>query len=281
MRPPWNTTDEELRSKIGPGEVMHAVPWSSLTPEQKRFQRTKMAIHAAMITRMDREIGRVLAQLKAMNAYDDTLILFVSDNGASSEQLIRADGHDASAPPGSAASHLCLGPGWSSAANTPFRLHKSWVHEGGISSPWIMHWPKGIRDAGGIRHNPCHLIDIVPTMISLAGGKPEMPAGAPPMAGKSLVPALTRDDSVRRDFLYFHHSNNRAVRAGDYKIVSAGKGGPWELYDMRTDRAESNNLAEKQSGRVSQMAALWQQMEDALVRHRESSRPVNKSRLLT
>jgi arylsulfatase A-like enzyme len=279
MRPPWNTGDEELRAKIGPGEVMHAVPWSSLTAEQKDFQRTKMAIHAAMITRMDREIGRVLAQLKAMNAYDDTLILFASDNGASSEQLIRADGHDASAPPGSGATHLCLGPGWSSAANTPFRLHKSWVHEGGISSPWIMHWPNGIKDAGRLRHNPCHLIDVVPTLIDLAGGKPDVPANAPPLAGKSLAPALAKDNSVVHEELYFHHANNRALRAGDYKLVAAGKDGPWELYDMRTDRAEQRNLAASQPDRVHTMVERWRTVDERLIRERESSSPMPKARV--
>jgi arylsulfatase A-like enzyme len=217
MRPSWNTSDEELAAKIGPGEVMHALPWASLTDEQKRFQRTKMAIHAAMITRMDREIGRVLDQLKSMDAFQDTIILFLSDNGASSEQLIRADGHDASAPPGSAGSHLCLGPGWSSAANTPFRLHKSWVHEGGIASPLIVHWPNGIKDAGKLRHNPCHFIDVLPTLLDLAGGKPDAPGqdGAPPLTGKSLNSVFERDNTVGRDCLYFHHSNNRAIRVGD------------------------------------------------------------------
>lgn len=279
MRPPWNTKDAELREQIGPGEVMHAVPWSTLTPEQKQFQRTKMAIHAAMITRMDREIGRVLAQLKAMNAYDDTVIVFVSDNGASSEQLIRADGHDASAAPGSAASHLCLGPGWSSAANTPFRLHKSWVHEGGISSPWIMHWPNGIREAGKLRHNPCHLIDIVPTMIDLAGGKPDLPTGAPALAGRSLVPALRKDQAVTRDMFYFNHANNRAIRMGDYKLVAAGTDGPWELYDLRTDRAESKNLAAAQPERVREMGARWKQADEELIKERENSQPMPKDRI--
>ena len=271
MRPPWNTSDQELLDKIGPGEVTKAVPWSTLTPEQKALQRTKMAIHAAMITRMDREIGRVLAQLKAMNAYEDTVIFFVSDNGASSEQLIRADGHDASAPPGSARSHLCLGPGWASAANAPFRLHKSWVHEGGISSPFIVHWPKGISDAGKLRHTPCHFIDLAPTLMELGGGKPAAAPGAPPLPGRSLVPAFTRDASVTRDFLYFNHSNNRAIRMGDWKLVAAGADGPWELYDMRTDRSEQENLAATQPDRVREMAATWQRFDDEIVRFREAS----------
>lgn len=281
MRPLWNTPDAELLAKIGPGEVTRAAPWSSLTPEQKRFQRTKMAIHAAMISRMDREIGRVLGQLKAMDALRDTVILFLSDNGASSEQIIRADGHDGSAPPGSARSHLCLGPGWSSAANTPFRLHKSWVHEGGIASPLIVHWPAGIARGGGLRHNPCHFVDVLPTLVDLAGGKPGGLglAGAPPLAGTSLAPAFARDHSVHHDFLYFNHSSNRALRVGDWKLVAAGARGPWELYNLRTDRCEQVNLAGRESTRVGGMAALWKRWDDEFVRTREAATPVAKDRL--
>ena len=128
-----------------------------------------MAIHAAMVDRMDREIGRVLDQLRAMGALDNTLILFLSDNGASAEIMVRDDGHDPSAPPGSAASHLCLGPGWSTVANTPFRRHKTWVHEGGISTPLIVHWPQGIAARGELRHDPGHVIDLVPTILEAAG----------------------------------------------------------------------------------------------------------------
>ena len=110
-----------------------------------RFKPSKMEIHAAMVDRMDREIGRVLDQLRAMGAFENTLIFFLSDNGASAEIMVRDDGHDRHAPAGSAASHLCLGPGWSTVANTPFRRHKTWVHEGGIATPLIVHWPKGHR----------------------------------------------------------------------------------------------------------------------------------------
>ena len=273
MRPSWNTADSELFAKIGPGEVTRAVPWSSLTAEQKRFQRTKMAIHAAMISRMDREIGRVLAQLKAMDALRDTVILFVSDNGASSEQLIRADGHDASAPPGSARSHLCLGPGWSSAANAPFRLHKSWVHEGGIASPLIVHWPEGVQDPGKLRHNPCHFVDLVPTLIELAGGTPAAaaPPGAPPLAGTSLAPAFRKDHTAPHEFLYFNHSNNRAIRVGDWKLVAAGAAGAWELYNLRTDRCEQEDLAREQPDRVREMAAVWKRWDEEFVRQRETA----------
>src|SRR5207237_787828 len=138
---------------FGPGEVNRPVAWDSLTKEQQQFQATKMAIHAAMIDRMDREIGRILAQLKSMQALDNTLLFFLSDNGASAEMMIREDGHDPAAPPGSAKTHLCLGPGWSSVANTPFRRHKTWVHEGGISTSLIVHWPQQIKARGELRHD--------------------------------------------------------------------------------------------------------------------------------
>jgi len=280
--PDWNLKTEELASRIGAGEVSRAVPWSTLTKEQKSFQRTKMAIHAAMIDRMDQEIGRVLGQLKAMNAYDDTVVVFVSDNGASAEQMIRGDGHDPAAAPGSAMSHLCLGPGWSTASNTPFRLHKSWVHEGGISSPWIMHWPKGITDKGKLRHTPCHLVDIVPTMIDLAGGDPlrgSLPKDAPPLTGRSLKPALAKETRIEREYLYFHHNKNRAIRMGDMKLVSIGENGPWELYDLATDRSEQVNLAAKQPAKVTQMAARWKQAEDSFVGTREAATPTSMARM--
>jgi arylsulfatase len=274
--PSWNSDPAEQLTRFGPGEVHQAVPWTSLNREQQDFQRTKMAIHAAMITRMDREIGRVLDQLKRMGQYDDTLIFFLSDNGASAEIMIRADGHDRSALPGSARTHLCLGPGWSSAANSPFRLHKSWVHEGGIASPWIAHWRNGIADRGRLRHNPCHFIDVVPTLVDLAGGDPTtvMPPGAPPLTGKSLAGAFRRDQTVPHDFLYFHHNGNRALRKDDWKLVSRGTDGPWELYHLDADRCEQRNLAATEPARVSDMVALWRQVDGEYARTREEAPPL-------
>ena len=139
-----------------------------------------MAIHAAMVDRMDREIGRVLDQLRTMGVFDDTLIFFLSDNGASAEIMVRDDGHDPAAPAGSSATHLCLGPGWSTVANTPFRRHKTWVHEGGISTPLIVHWPKGISARGELRRDPGHVIDLVPTIRELAGTAPTRIRAGPP-----------------------------------------------------------------------------------------------------
>lgn len=264
--PDWNLPKDKLREQIGPGEVDRAVAWKDLTDEQREFQATKMAIHAAMIDRMDREIGRVFEQIKAMGASEDTVVLFVSDNGASAEQIIRGDNHDPTAAPGSERSYLCLGPGWSSAANTPFRLHKSWVHEGGISSPLIVHWPAGIPAHGELRHNPCHFTDILPTVLGLAGaGRVSAQwngENAPPLSGVSLMPAFAKDQTVAHEFLYFHHLGNRAIRVGDWKLVARGENGPWELYDLNTDRCESVNLAGRYPEKVDQMSALWRQCED-------------------
>ncbi len=266
--PFWNFAEADLVKQIGSGEVGRAVAWNDLSDVQKRFQATKMAIHAAMIDRMDRELGRVLDQIRAMKAFENTVVLFVSDNGASAEQIIRGDGHDPSAPAGSAKSYLCLGPGWSTAANTPFRLHKHWVHEGGIASPLVVHWPAGLRAQGELRHTPGHFIDLVPTVLELAGadaGGPWKGATPPPLPGRSLVPALAADVSIPREYLYWHHMTNRAIRVGDWKLVSAGtknEEGPWELYDLRTDRSETKNLAAAHPDQVRQLEALWRQCDD-------------------
>jgi arylsulfatase len=277
--PPYAFPDA-LR-QLGPGEINRPLPWSGLTDEQRRFQATKMAIHAAMVDRMDQEIGRILAQLKAMNAFENTIIFFASDNGASAEIMVRDGGHDPAAPPGSAKSYLCLGPGFSSVSNTPFRRHKSWVHEGGISTPLIVHWPTGIRAQGELRHTPGHFIDIAPTVLDLAGvRKPAQWNGEaiPEAPGRSLVPALAEDVIVPHESLWWLHEGHRAVRVGDWKLVAA-KGDPWELYDMRTDRAEQVNLAAKNPGKIKELERVWQEQTDrhtALARKTLSIQPKTK-----
>ncbi len=255
--PPYDFPKD--RDKLGPGEVLYPVAWEELNDEQRKFQATKMAIHAAMVDRMDREMGRVVDQLKAMGVFENTLILFASDNGASAEIMVRGDGHDPEAPPGSGATFLCLGPGWSTAANTPFRRHKTWVHEGGISTPLIAHWPKGIDARGELRHSPTHLIDIVPTVLELAGGEqPKSWKGqaVPPAPGRSLVPLFAKDGAWQHDSLWWCHDGHRAIRAGDWKLV-ADRNEPWELYNLNKDRGESNNLAETYPEKVGELEALW------------------------
>ena len=254
--------------KLDAGEVEHPVPWAQLTDGQKHYQATKMAIHAAMIDRMDREIGRVLDQVRAMGAWDNTIILFLSDNGTDATLMVRGDGNDRAATPGSAASFLCLGPGWSSAGNAPFRRHKIWTHEGGISTPLIVHWPKCIAARGELRHDVSHVIDFVPTLLELAGVKPELPAGSPAFPGRSLVATFAKDNSVTRNNLFFHHEGNRALRSGNYKVVSAREDhNTWELYDLTKDRCEQHNLAAAQPDRVRDMAARWQQLQDEFNRN--------------
>ena len=278
--PNWNLPVAELQRRIGPGEVGRAVAWESLTEEQKKLHRIKMAIHAAMITRLDTETGKVIRQLKSMDIFDDTVVIFLSDNGASAEEIIRGDGHDPSAPPGSAKTFLSIGPGWATAADTPFRLHKSWVHEGGISSPMVVSWPSGIQKGGQLRTDPCHFVDILPTMVDLAGGdQKSLAPDGPPLSGKSLAPAIRNATPIRRDSIYFNHSNNRALRDTDWKLVAKGAEGLWELYDMRTDRSESNNLGATQPERVRVMAAEWKEKDDLWTHQREAAPATTKHRM--
>lgn len=250
----------EALKKLGPGEVNRELPWEELTGAQKQFQAAKMAVHAAMIDRMDQEIGRVLKQLKEMSAFEDTLILFLSDNGTSAEIMVRGDGHDSEAPLGSAESFVCLGPGWSRVGNTPFRRHKTWVHEGGIATPLIVHWPNGIEGRGQLRTRVGHVVDIAPTIMEVAGGSwPEEHAGnrVPPTPGKSLVKSFG-DDSVQRDApLWWLHEGNRAFRDGQWKVVAA-KGEPWQLYDLNADRSETRDLAGEQPETLKRLVAQWE-----------------------
>ena len=260
----------EVLEQIGPGEIEHAVSWKSLTDEQKALQAMKMAIHAAMVDRMDQEIGRVLDQLRAMGALDNTVIFFLSDNGADATLMVRGEGHDRNAPAGSWRSFLCIGPGWASLSNTPFRWHKIWVHEGGISTPLIVQWPKGIKARGEFRHDQGHVIDFVPTLLDLAGAHASNTwnvVTAPPLPGRSLVPAFAHDRAVEHEFIFFQHEGNRALRMGDWKLVSAQENeSRWELYDLAKDRSEMNDLAAQQPDRARRMETRWTELEAAFRR---------------
>ncbi|MSU57931.1 MAG: arylsulfatase [Pedosphaera sp.] len=250
----------DLRDRLGPGEVIRVMPWPDLSPAQQEFQAAKMAVHAAMVDRMDHEIGRVLDQLRAMKALDNTIILFLSDNGASAEQMIRGDGHDSSAPVGSAKSFLGIGPGWSTVANTPLRFHKSWVHEGGISTPLIVHWPAGIKAQGELRTNPGHLVDLAPTLLEIAGGKkPATWHGEkiPAAPGRSLVHVFKKDGTVAQEYFWWLHEGNRAIRMGDWKLVSRMPESRWELYNLARDRSETKNLAAQMPEKVRELESAW------------------------
>ncbi|OWK37506.1 Choline-sulfatase [Fimbriiglobus ruber] len=266
LGPPYAFPD--AIKKLGPNELNRPLAWAGLTPEQRAFQADKMAVHAAMVDRMDREIGRVLDAVKKANALEDTLVMFLSDNGASAEIMVRGDGHDPHAECGTGATFLSIGPGWSSLCNTPFRRHKTWVHEGGIHTPLIAHWPKGIAAKGELRHTPGHVVDFVPTVLELATGKPATKPDtkdAPVLAGRSLVPAFAKDVIVDRESIWWQHEGNRALRAGDWKIVAAGKTSEWELYDLKTDPTESKNLAKERPEKVRELADVWQKQTASYV----------------
>jgi arylsulfatase A-like enzyme len=246
-------------------EINRPLPWNELNKQQQEFAATKMAIHAAMVERIDREIGRLLQQLETMGALDNTLIMFLSDNGASAELLVRDDGHDPALPAGSAGTHLCLGPSWSTVANTPFRRHKVWNHEGGISTPLIAHWPQGITARGELRHQVGHVIDLAPTILAVAGiEKPKVWQGEtiPPVPGQSLLATMQGTDTARERTLWWLHEKNRALRAGDWKIVASGNDAPWELYNLAGDRTETENLAVKEPQRLEALVKIWTKQLD-------------------
>lgn len=251
---------------LGPNEVNRAVAFDTLSEPQRAFQSAKMAVHAAMVDRMDREIGRMLQQIEVMGATQNTLVVFLSDNGASAEMMVRGDGHDLTAECGTGATFCSIGPGWSSLANTPFRRHKTWVHEGGIATPCVVSWPAGIVKTGGNRSTPSHVVDLVPTILQLAGSAMPQRVGAvavPTAAGRSLLPALAADVVIERESIWWQHEGNRALRMGNFKIVAAGAESPWELYDLSSDRSETQNLAALDPERVRAMAAQWQREADS------------------
>ncbi|MEO1524978.1 MAG: sulfatase-like hydrolase/transferase [Planctomycetota bacterium] len=241
---------------LGEGEINRPIPWRELTEAQRTFQATKMSLHAAMIHRMDIEIGRVLDQIKSMGCWDDTLVLFLSDNGASAEIMVRDDGHDPEATPGSASTYLCLGPGWSTVCNTPFRRHKTWTHEGGIATPMIAHWPNGISAKGEFSREPQHVIDVSETLLQLANVDRE--PDVPPSPGKSFARQLGSNDQANTGrMLWWYHDEHRAIRVGDWKAV-APIGEPWELYDLANDRAESVDLAVPRSDKLAELVTAWE-----------------------
>ncbi|WP_145363842.1 arylsulfatase [Stratiformator vulcanicus] len=261
----WSMSEEELRTQIDPDETGRAVAWQKLSEGEQQFQATKMAIHAAMVDRMDQEVGRVVDQVRGMGngGLSNTLFIFLSDNGASAEIINRGDRHDRSASPGSAGSYLCLGPGFSTASNTPWRRHKSWVHEGGVSTPLIVSWPTGITAAGELRTAHGHCIDLFETIVDIAGcpetGPPSQ--GLPMRHGESLVTTFDEDVRLTREEIYFRHGGHRALRVGDWKVLSDRDSETWSLFDLSNDRAEQHDLAAEHPELTQRMVARWESLD--------------------
>ncbi len=234
----------------------HVPAWSSLDEEERQWEADRMEVFAAMVELMDENIGRIVRHLKDEGVYDNTLILFCSDNGACPFERTRGK----SLQPWNPKSYWTYDASWAHAGNTPFRLYKQNQHEGGIASPLVVHWPAGLKtDAGTITDQPGHLIDFMATFIDVANAKYPAQVGQrkiDPLMGKSLLPIFQGKQRQPHETLYFHFGTDRALRQGDWKLVSA-KLGKWELYNLHEDRTELNDLAEQQPERVKKMSAEW------------------------
>jgi len=235
--------------------------------KDKAWEARCMEVYAAQIDRMDQGIGRILDTLKSTNQLDNTLILFLQDNGACAESTGRNGSvrkNTRGGPgvmPGPRGTFLAYGKNWANVSNTPFKEYKHYVHEGGISTPLVAHWPAGLKRQGQFERQPAHLIDLMPTLLAVAGAtypKEFNHHPTPQEPGVSLLPAFAGQPLHRPEPLFFEHEGNRAVRDGQWKLVAKGLDGPWELYDMTADRSEMHDLASAQPDRVKTMSAAWQ-----------------------
>lgn len=259
--------------------------------ENEEWEARCMEVYAAMVDSMDRGIGRIVAELKKQGVFDNTLIFFLQDNGGCAEGMGRGkprkpySAYKPMAPdelqphiwppmqtrdgkpvrvgpevmPGPADTYIAYGRNWANVSNTPFRLYKHWVHEGGISTPLICHWPGHIKTPGTLCHEPGQLIDIMATCVDVAGAEyPSTYKGhdIQPMEGVSLAPAFGARGLGDRA-IYWEHEGNRAVRRGKWKLVSRHPGG-WELYDMEADRTELNDLASTHREKVDELKSLYE-----------------------
>ncbi|MFL2938906.1 MAG: arylsulfatase [Opitutales bacterium] len=273
-----------------------AEPWSEA--KNKEWEIRLMEVYAAMVDRLDQGLGRVIEALEKRKMMDNTLILFIADNGGCAEGMGRKEGiqYKDSDPevlkpmkatdlqmdmiprrtregvvmkqgtevmPGGADTYHGYGRAWANVSNTPFREYKHWVHEGGIGTPLVAHWPKGIAPQlrGKFEHQPAHLIDLMATCVDL--GRAEYPKEANgqkivPMQGVSLKPAFSGKKLGRENPIFWEHEGNRAIRIGKWKLVAKGANGAWELYDLNADRSELNDLSEKHQERTREMADRWE-----------------------
>jgi len=234
-------------------------PWAELgAAERDRFDHL-MAVYAACVHLMDAAIGRFVDRLAQLGVLDNTVLFFLSDNGGNAES--GPDGRSEGDPTTGRSNWFC-GESWALLQNTPFRRYKHYVHEGGIATPLIVHWPAGIREPGRWVHAPSHVVDIPVTVLDLAGVSwPRERAGrpAPAVDGVSLrtfleEPAWTPPHRM----LFWEHEGNAAVLDGALKLVRLGRQGAWELYDTASDRTELRNLATERSEDVRRLAAVWE-----------------------
>lgn len=261
----------------------HSSAWETI--EHKDWEDARMATYAAMIDVMDQGVGRIVETLESSSLLKDTIIFCLSDNGGSAE-FLKENGEEGNWPefyggvagdgtpiavgnnpnrmPGGCDTFMSYDLPWANASNTPFRLFKSWVHEGGIATPFFVHWPAGIENPGTIHHNPWIMMDIVATCYDVCGIEyPEERNGTkiPRLEGESFASVFRNNQVERQKPIFWEHQGNRAVRDGKWKLVNQ-HGVEWELFDMTVDRTELHNLALQRPERVKEMIQMWNQWAD-------------------
>lgn len=254
-------------TKLSPRDK--SVPaWDTLRAEKQKEMALKMAIYAAMIDRVDQNIGKLVQWLKTNDQYENTLIMFLSDNGGCAEGGILGRGEFYDIEKRNQQPANSYGTAWANASNTPFRLYKHFAHEGGTATPFIMHWPQQMKPSHHWFREPAQLIDIMPTIVDISGvAYPRTYQGnqIPALDGISLRPALNANSLNRENPIFIEHENNAFVRADDWKLVGRGvtpasglTPQKWELYDIKQDRTELNNLSESHPEKVKELSTQWQ-----------------------
>ncbi|MEM7144229.1 MAG: arylsulfatase [Verrucomicrobiota bacterium] len=264
--------------------------WDSLDEKKQDEMDLKMAIYAAMIDRVDQRIGDLVAFLKEHDIYDNTLIMFLTDNGACAEGGVLGRGEFYDIDKRNQESGNAYGRAWANASSTPFRLYKHFCHEGGSATPFFLHWPSRIKPSEDWYDSPAQLIDIMPTVLELAAAEyPKKFQGNNilPLDGITLAPAFDGKPLDRANPIFVEHENNAFVRDGDWKLVGKGvspaKGvqeDKWELYNLKDDRTELNDLSAQLPEKRAELAGLWSDWSQrAKVFPKENEKPkTNKSK---
>lgn len=260
------------------------IPWEA--EPDKHWQARRMEVYAAMVTEMDDAIGKILNQIEENNEWQNTIIIFLSDNGACAETLPLNEivefrraknlmdtrtrdgrkvvlGNDPDVMPGGEDTYASYGVAWANVSNTPFRLYKRYAHEGGVMSPFIIHWPAGKLASGKVNTSTFQLVNVAPTLYDALGVTyPENLNGSKlePLAGGSMLPALVAAESASSQ-LWWEHIGNAAIIRGKWKLVRQYDR-PWELYDLSTDRNELKDLASANPNLVAELTAEWEKLAD-------------------
>lgn len=270
----WDALREERYPKMIEAKVIQPewkmsprdpeVPaWDALSKEDQEDRALRMAIYAAMVEELDHNVGKILKQVRDMGEEENTVVMFLADNGACHEDWKTRKEDDPTKPNDDPDAFRAYGRGWANASNVPFRLHKHWVHEGGISSPLIVQWPAVIKEAR-VSGELAHVMDLLPTCVDLAEGsypKDYQGRAITPVEGKSLRATFEGGLRTGHEALFWEHSGNRAVRKGFWKLVSV-EGGEWELYRIDEDRAELNNLRDAEPAKFAELRAAYDAWAD-------------------